>query len=189
MNQFSKRLAAIFCGVIGLGAAASAFTLVVEYKPDGVPDSRREEYDAKIAELDLRDQLLKTTPAEERPIVVVTSKSHDFGMIDPHTTASHKFEIRNKGQAPLALDVGSTSCKCTAGDLEDSLLQPGESTFINLTWNTGYQAEDYEQTAYLITNDPARKNIELKIRGEVRAELIAPDSVTFPKTDAGKTTE
>ena len=189
MNQFSKRLVALICGIAGFGAAASAFTLVVEYKPFGVPDHRRQEYDAIIADLELRDQLLKTTPEEQLPVASVPNRIHDFGLLDPHKTASHRFAIRNTGKAPLALDVGATSCKCTAGDLEDSLLQPGETTHITLTWNTGYQSEAYEQTATLITNDPSSKQIELRVLGQVRAELVAPESVRFPRTDAGTTTE
>jgi hypothetical protein len=189
MNQFSKRLLALVCGVIGFGAVASAFTLVVEYKPYGVPDHRREEYDALVADLIERDRLLKSTPAEELPVAVVPKRSHDFGMLDPHKTATHEFEIRNNGQAPLALEVGSTSCKCTAGDLHDNLLQPGERTFIKMTWNTGYQADHYEQIATVLTNDPAAKQIDLKVSGQVRAELVAPETIKFPRTDAGKMTE
>jgi len=109
-------------------------------------------------------------------------------MLDPHTTASHTFVIRNEGQDPLALEVQSTSCKCTTGNLSKGLLQPGESTDVTLEWNTGYESEHYAQTALLKTNDPLHQTIELTVKGTVRVELTAPQSVAFQKADVAEQT-
>lgn len=39
---------------------------------------------------------------------------------------SHEFKFRNVGNGPLFLDMGGSTCKCTIGDLDKSVLKPGE---------------------------------------------------------------
>ncbi len=63
------------------------------------------------------------------------------------------------------------------------------STEVTMTWNTGYQADHYQQTATLTTNDPLAKSITLTVSGEVRAEFITPDSVDFKTSDRAELTE
>jgi hypothetical protein len=58
-----------------------------------------------------------------------------------------------------------------------------------LTWNTGYNAESYEQTATIRTSDPVREIITLSVRGQVRAEFVAPESIVFEKADLGEVTQ
>ena len=186
MNSFSKSLFWLLSGIFCFALFSTGLTFAVSYKPYGVPDHLREKYDAKIAELD-KNQALARDP-EARPQVSVSSKVHDFGMIDPHMTATHAFRVFNNGDSPLELHVVDSSCKCTVGELRQPFVQPGESTDVKLTWNTGYQSEAYEQSVILSTNDPIRETITLTVKGVVRSELIAPEQVEFKKGDYGKTT-
>jgi hypothetical protein len=135
------------------------------------------------------NEMLKTADPSTTPRATMKETSYDFGMVDPHTTLSHEFEISNSGEIPLKLDVAGTSCKCTVGELANDLLPPGGMTIITMTWNTGYQAEHYEQSATIITNDPLAESIELKVEGEVRAEFVVPEQIAFDKADFGQQTE
>jgi hypothetical protein len=189
MKPLPKRLLAGLAGILCFATAATALTLVVEYKPYGVPDHRRAEFEQKMADIKQRQVLLQQLDDTAKPMVVVPNKTHDFGMLDPHTTATHSFQIRNEGQHPLALEVRETSCKCTIGKLQNSLLDPGQSTTVTMTWNTGYRADQYEQTATLVTNDPLRKLIQLTVQGEVRAELIVPETIEFRTSNRAEQTE
>ena len=162
--------------------AASGVSLSVHYKPYGVPDVLRAEYETKIADIKEREFLFQNAHKLSEAIAYMPTNTHDFGIMDPHGTASHQFEIHNKGSAPLALKMGTTTCKCTAGKLGSSLLQPGEQTTIELTWNTGYKVDEYEQSAFLLTNDPTVPEIEIKVKGEIKGELMSPEKITFPQT-------
>ena len=186
MNSFTKSLLGLLGGILCFATLSVGLTFAVTYKPYGVPDHLREKYDAKVAELE-KNQTLARDP-EARPRVSVSSKVHDFGMIDPHSTASYAFEVFNKGDSPLELHVVDSSCKCTAGELRQPFVAPGESTKVTLTWNTGYQADSYEQSVLLSTNDPIRKTLTLTVKGVVRSELVAPERIEFKKGDYGKTT-
>ena len=103
---------------------ASGVSLSVQYKPYGVPDVLRAEYEEKIADIREREYLLENADKLGEAIAFLPTTIHDFGMLDPHGTGSHQFEIHNQGAAPLALKMGSTTCKCTASKLGSTLLQP-----------------------------------------------------------------
>ncbi len=168
--------------------AASGVCLSVQYKPYGVPDVLRAEYERKIAVLKEREYLFQHADKLSEAIAYMPATTHDFGMMDPHGTSSHQFEIHNRGSAPLALKMGTTTCKCTAGKLGSSLLQPGDHTTVELTWNAGYKVDDYEQSAFLLTNDPTLPEIEIKVKGEIKGELLIPEAITFPQTNLTETT-
>ncbi|SMP39837.1 Protein of unknown function [Neorhodopirellula lusitana] len=186
MKSNLLKFASFPVAVIGFITVAGAFTQVVEYKPYGVPDIRREEYEAKVALIHEQEQILSgEVKSAGLPVAVADHANHDFGMIDPHTTAYHAFKIANHGEGPLTLEVTGTSCKCTVGELTNNLLPPGAETTVTMEWNTGYQAEHYQQTATVVTNDPLRKEIELTVEGEVRAELIIPGSVSLQAPKLG----
>lgn len=186
MPRFAKSLIAIFASILVVGVASAGLSLVVDYKPFGVPDARREEYEQKIAAI--RHNLDQASKQQHtaKPRAGVEQTHHDFGLLDPHTTASHGFQIRNEGDAPLTLNVAETTCKCTVGKVKQGVLLPGEATEITLTWNTGYQSESYQQTALVDTNDPNRSTIELTVAGTVRADLVVPEAVRLSTADPGQ---
>lgn len=185
MSPFTRNLSMLVAVGTLLFVSGISASAIVRYKPDGVPDNRRAEYEQKIAEIKLKNELLEASTTTSSPSVSIAETSFDFGLLEPHTTASHSFQISNQGQDPLALEVLSTSCKCTTGILVNGLLRTGESTSVNLTWNTGREADHYEQTAVLKTNDPQRPSIELLVKGTVRAEFVAPHEIGFSASDPG----
>ena len=189
MSPSSKRTLLITGSLAAMITVASGVSLSVQYKPYGVPDVRRAEYERKIADLKEREYLFQNADKFSEAIAYMPDTTHDFGMMDPHGTASHQFEIHNKGSAPLALKMGTTTCKCTAGKLGSSLLQPGEQTTVELTWNAGYKVDEYEQSAILKTNDPTLPEIEIKVKGEIKGELLSPESITFPQSNVAATTQ
>lgn len=176
-------------GVLALGALALLLTQTVTYHPFGVPKHQREQYRKKVAAIQQYAELAKQADQVTRPVAVTNETVFNFGMVDPHSTISHPFVIHNEGELPLRLSVQETSCKCTVGKLGTKLLLPGEQTDITMTWNTGYQADTYEQTATIATNDPLRESIELTVKGVVRAECIVPDEIVFGTSDPGKPAE
>lgn len=107
------------------------------------------------------------------PLAIADETEFDFGTMDPLTMGKHAFVIRNKGTAPLKLEVGPTTCKCTVSGLANKEVQPGEFTTVTLEWNTGRQLH-YAHSGTIYTNDPAHKSLELRVQGRVRM-LIGAD--------------
>lgn len=104
---------------------------------------------------------------------VLQSEHHDFGIMDPLTTAEKTFVIRNSGSRPLELQAGETTCKCTLSKISKDVVPPGDQAEVTLTWNTGRTRSFYSHSAKIHTNDPRRRTIDLRISGIVRTEFAA----------------
>ncbi len=107
------------------------------------------------------------------PKVRVAETEYNFGTLDISSTGSHDFIFTNDGRAPLRLTVGSTSCRCAVGKLERSLVGPGESTKVSVTWKPKESTGPYKQTAQIVTNDPDRRRVTLTISGTITMALEA----------------
>lgn len=174
------------CGFGAFCLFTGALALAVTYKPYGVPDNRRDEYESLVEKAKVRNELVMKADELDNPLASFNKTTHDFGLLDPHTTNSYDFRVTNKGNGPLTLDIRETSCKCTVGKLGGNILLPGEKTIVTLTWNTGKQAESYEQVAIIETNDPVTPIHELRVKGVVKAEVVMPEEVAFTKQSVGE---
>lgn len=101
------------------------------------------------------------------PVAVVDEDSHEFGKMIVGEMGDHTFIIRNEGEAPLTLEVQTTSCKCTVPSMADGAIPPGESTEVILDWEAKVPAEAYSQYARIWTNDPENEILTLQITGQV----------------------
>ena len=186
MNDQLKRFVFFGIGLFFFAGVTSVLAFSVTYKPFGVHDTQREEFEERVAEIKRRNDIIQNVDKDARPVFAVDNDSFDFGRVDPHSTHSHAFKITNRGGDPLTLKIQQTSCKCTLGELGQGVLLPGESTDVTLTWNTGYKDESYEQTATLVTNDPLNKSVTLKVSGVVRSDMVVPESVVFTRVAVGE---
>jgi hypothetical protein len=107
-------------------------------------------------------------------VEVVNGELHDFGRMDRMAKLSHAFIIRNSGDAPLKLEKGETTCKCTVSALANESLAPGEQTEVLLEWTAKTDASEFSQSAELLTNDPARHKVRLLVKGLV-IQSVRPD--------------
>ncbi len=105
-------------------------------------------------------------------VEVVGGTSYAFGNMRLGESMSHEFPFRNTGDGPLVLTMGTSTCKCTIGDLEKSILEPGEQTMIKLTWTPKTAASDFSQSATIITSDPIKGEVQLSIVGKVGQSIV-----------------
>jgi len=106
---------------------------------------------------------------QQAKVFVVNGSEFDFGVMERNGTRRHRFEIKNVGDAPLKLEKGETTCKCTINKLVDGVLEPGQSVKVELEWVAKEVGPDmvFRQTADIKTNDPARKVLRLTVRGDI----------------------
>lgn len=110
-------------------------------------------------------------------VEVLGGTSFSFGNMQLGQSMSHEFPFRNGGNGPLVLTMGTSTCKCTIGDLDKSILQPGEETKIKLTWTPKAQSSDFSQSATIITNDPLKSEVQLNISGKVGQSIVFSPTV------------
>lgn len=116
-----------------------------------------------------RPQISESGP---HPVAVFEETTYDFGTMKHQDEGSHKFVVKNTGQAPLEMAAGDTTCQCTIGELGASVVPPGESTVIELKWKIKSPAPTFSHTAEIWTNDPSNQMVLLRISGNVGRDVV-----------------
>jgi hypothetical protein len=127
-------------------------------------------------------------PSDGRaPKAVVDVSEHDFGTCDPMEQGSHTFLVRNEGDAPLEIKKGPASCKCTLVDFPARAILPGETGRVRVSWTATTKYLLFNQQAAVLTNDPEHPSLAFRIKGEVRAHLLAePEEIVFSNLSPGE---
>jgi hypothetical protein len=119
-------------------------------------------------------------PSGPRPIVSIDETSYEFGTMEEGKSMSHDFVVFNRGTQPLKLEKGDTTCKCTLSELQDNVIQPGESATVTLEWRAEAGPGPFRQTATILTNDPLRPELDLVVNGEITQGIsIDPTELVF----------
>ena len=135
---------------------------------------------------------LKTSVADSKPVSHATAEVpetvFEFGNIERGTSMSHEFLIRNVGDKPLHVDVESTTCKCTVGDLSANDVEPGGETKVLLEWVAKTPPGPFRHGAVLSTNDPHQRSINLTVEGQVvESTAMYPAELYFGTLRSGET--
>jgi hypothetical protein len=144
-----------------IGIALGVYCTSLEFQPGDIPS---------LVRSGPANEALQTTGSESEgspKVMVVNGERHNFGTMDRNETLRHDFTIRNDGDAPLKLERGKTSCKCTVSKLIQDKLLPGQEATIELEWTASNSETTFEQNAEFLTNDPQRPIVYLSVYGEV----------------------
>lgn len=118
---------------------------------------------------------------------IVGDQVFDFGTMSVGESGEHLFKIRNVGKSDLSLAIGESTCKCTLGNLETDKLPPGEETEVKLSWTVKTNADRFGQQAELLTNDPSKGAVPLRIVGRVIREYeFEPKTLRFGSVTPGE---
>ncbi|TAE17163.1 MAG: DUF1573 domain-containing protein [Bacteroidetes bacterium] len=120
------------------------------------------------------------TAGSPTPQAIFDRITHDYGKINQGTTNTTTFVLTNKGQKTLTIRKVKASCGCTAPQPKKMVLEPGESTNVDVVYNSHGKEGKQNQTVTIITNDPQRAKQTLSISAEVL-------KTEAPKTEAPKT--
>jgi len=154
-------LLVIVCLIVGIGL--------------GISSTRREFAGEQLpTEAYLSKASNKVESATSGPkVTLVGGSTFDFGQMDRHAEGEHVFQIRNDGSAPLRLEKGQTTCKCTMSEMKDGDLQPGEIAPIRLNWTAKTGDFEFSQSAEIKTSDPRQPLVRLHVFGKIIDALRA----------------
>ncbi len=110
--------------------------------------------------------------------VVETPHVYEFGTLPQHVTGKHKWKVENTGQGTLELFMLESTCSCTLAKFkngEKASVAPGETTEIELEFESRDNNGDYSKGAKIGTNDPNYPSFDLHVHGKV-----FPAVMTFP---------
>ena len=119
------------------------------------------------------------------PKLVAQQDEHDFGDIKQGEKVTHVFVITNSGGDLLTIKNVKASCGCTAALPEKNELAPGESTNINVTFNSAGRLGKQKKLIRIESNDPENPQVILTIKGNV--VLSDVESSIYPILHFGQT--
>jgi hypothetical protein len=116
--------------------------------------------------------LAATANAEEvaGPRIRVEPTTFDFGKVRPRRTLRKEFRVRNLGDMPLAIGRVSKSCRCTGAIVEETTVEPGDSTPLRVWLETRNASGPIEEQVLLNSNDPQTPLLKILLRATVVAE-------------------
>ena len=89
-----------------------------------------------------------------------------------------RFRVHQRRRRAADARRGGTSCRCTMSKLGQEKIPPGGSTKVTVTWKPIDKPGPYQQTAKILTNDPARPQVTLTISGRITAAVqLSPAGV------------
>ncbi|MEK6728313.1 MAG: DUF1573 domain-containing protein [Candidatus Omnitrophota bacterium] len=101
--------------------------------------------------------------AEEK----IDANTWGFGRVREGQIVKHAFRLQNESDKTLTIKDAHTSCGCTASEIKKKVLGPGESTKIEVSFNSKGYVGEVKQFIYVNTDAIDNQVIRFIIKAEV----------------------
>ena len=102
-----------------------------------------------------------------KPRILVSEEEWDFGKVNKGEKPTHIFIVENGGEGDLIIEGVKESCACIEVSISTTLIQPGESAELKVTYDTTDYVGKDEKHIHIYSNDPqvpdARINLYVEI--------------------------
>ncbi len=88
----------------------------------------------------------------ELPILEFKQDFFDFGLILEGEVVVHKYEFTNTGKTPLIISNVSTTCGCTVPTYSKAPVAPGESGYIEVSFDSHNRSGIQNKTVSVLAN-------------------------------------
>jgi hypothetical protein len=106
------------------------------------------------------------------PEILFAETEIDFGAVEQLSVKTEEILFLNDGDEILEILGLTTDCDCTPVLLSKKIIDPGEEGRIKVTLNTDLEAGPVEGTFLVHTNDPARPEVKIKLKGTVEPAFV-----------------
>jgi Protein of unknown function (DUF1573) len=103
---------------------------------------------------------------DELPKMEFEKRIHDFGIIIQGEKVAYTFIYTNTGGSDLIIKSAKGSCGCTVPTYSEKPLKPGESSEIEVVFNSSGRKGNQHKTITLYTNSQPNKEV-LTITGQI----------------------
>ena len=101
------------------------------------------------------------------PVAAFTEKAFDFGDMTQGEKKEHTFSLTNNGKSDLIIRNVRSSCGCTAVAPSKSVIAPGETAPIKVTFDSRGKRGRQSKSITVITNDPKNPTTTLRISSNI----------------------
>jgi hypothetical protein len=104
-----------------------------------------------------------------QPKILISEEEWDFGKVTQGEKPTHIFMVKNGGERDLIIDSLKGSCSCIEASIPTTLIQPGESAELKVSYDTTDYVGKDEKHLHIYSNDPQvpDKRINLYVETEV----------------------
>ncbi|MBI4912501.1 MAG: DUF1573 domain-containing protein [Acidobacteria bacterium] len=114
-----------------------------------------------------------------QPAISFEKVHHDFGKISPDKKVAARYKVTNTGKAYLNITNINPSCGCTSTMLGKWSLAPGESEFLEATFDPKGNRGVVRKSIQVTSNDPANPVVALTMEAEVIQEIMPSTTSLF----------
>lgn len=114
--------------------------------------------------------------AQSGPKIVFDKTNHDFGTVAEGPQVTTEFTFKNEGDEPLILSNVKASCGCTVPNWPKEPILPGQSSQIEVKYNTKRRIGNFNKSITITSNANEATKV-IYIKGKVEA---APEEETMP---------
>jgi hypothetical protein len=126
-------------------------------------DVRRKD---KIA---VNNKLTQQVEIKDPTTVQAIDTVYDFGKVTDGEIVTYNYRFVNTGKKPLIVSNASASCGCTIPEKPEKAIEPGDTGYIKVKFNSEHRVGMAHKTVTVSSNaEPAFP--ELLLRGEVLAK-------------------
>ncbi len=120
--------------------------------------------------------------ADARPRIAFDRTEHDFGTARQQTEYRTEFVLRNEGGAPLHVDSVRGDCGCSQVAIDRNVVEPGGTAKVSVLFRTYTFVGALTKHVHVRSDDPDRPEIDLRVRIDVSAGVVATPANFFFNT-------
>jgi len=107
-----------------------------------------------------------------KPRILVSEEEWDFGKVTQGEKPTHIFIVKNGGEGDLIIEGVKESCPCIEASISTTLIKPGESAELKVTYDTtDYTGKD-EKHVHIYSNDPQESDKKINLYVEIEVFQI-----------------
>jgi hypothetical protein len=116
---------------------------------------------------------------QRQPKLQLSESFWDFGYLPDDVEVSHLFLIKNVGDDSLFITNVRASCGCTYAPISKSRLGPGETTDLEVVFNSRKFRGETQKAIYVSTNDTSSLSSYVTVSAKIG--LLNPLVATYPE--------
>jgi hypothetical protein len=119
---------------------------------------------------------------DKQPRIFCEEPTFDFGSKDSSEIVDHTFVLKNTGHSDLVITAVRPACGCTAAELTQSTIPPGESAKLSAKLTLAGRNGQVQKPILIESNDPANPALQLVMKGVIGTDFqITPSTMLLRK--------
>ena len=121
-----------------------------------------------------------TASAAAQPKITFPGSPWDFGEMLQSQKVLHKFEVRNAGKDTLFISRVKPACGCTSAPLTKDVVGPGESIWMDVTFNSKRFSGLVNKSVMFYSNDPEQPDAQLAFTATIETARKTVEALEEP---------